>query len=804
MTRPLATDRLFRPCPAATLPFESTDDLGDAGPPLGQERAREALEFGTAMRGRGYHVFVLGPSGVGRRKAVDEILRRRAATEPSASDWCYINNFSDPQKPKALELPGGRAVAFRRDMQKLLEDLRVSIPAAFEGEDYRARLRALEKQLEEAREKAIQAVQVHAKERHLALARTPVGFMVAPVRDGEVVDPEQFQKLPEEEQQRVRSDMAAIQEEMQAVVRGMPQLDREHRERVKSLNQEVALYAVGHLIDDLRKRHAELPEILSYLDEVRTDILDNVDDFIGTSTEEEDAATQMRKLLSGVPTVQRYRVNVMVDHDAARGSPVVAEDLPTYSNLFGRIEHRAQFGALVTDFTMIRPGALHRANGGYLVLDARKLLLQPFAWEQLKRALSSEQIRVETVEQLYGVGGTTSVEPEPIPLHVKVVLVGERFLYYLLSAYDPEFHEHFKVAADFEDELPRSGNELAYARLLATLVRRERLHAFSRDAVARVIEHASRLAEDAEKLSARVQTAVDLLREADQLATAAGRGVVAREDVQAAIDGQRRRQTRIQARLLEHTVRGTLLVDTSGAKAGQVNGLSVIQLGDFAFGHPSRITARVRVGKGEVVDIEREVELGGPIHSKGVLILAGFLAERFAADRPLALTASLVFEQSYGGVEGDSASSAELYALLSALSGVPIRQSIAVTGAVNQHGQVQAIGGVNEKIEGFFDVCRARGLSGEQGVLIPAANVDNLMLRGDVVEACAAGRFSVWAVEDVDEGIEILTGLAAGARDADGRFPQESINGRAAARVEELASVVSRFSAPLPAGRAGP
>jgi lon-related putative ATP-dependent protease len=804
MKTSLPPDRLFRKCTAEALPFETTAELPDAEPRLGQERARAALEFGTAMQTRGYHIFALGPPGVGKRTLVGEILGRRAAAEPAASDWCYVNNFAASEKPSALPLPAGRAAPFRRDMEKLIEDLRASIPAAFESEDYRARLQALEKEVEERRDQAIQTVQAHARERHLALARTPVGFVVAPVRDGDVLEAEKFDQLPEAERQRIREEMVVIQEEMQAVLRAIPQLERDHREKVKALNREVALYAVGHLIDELRKGYADLPNVLSHIDAVQADILENVHEFIAAATEEADAAGQIRKLLSGAPTVRRYRVNVVVERGDARGAPVVLEDLPTYSNLFGRIEHRAHFGALLTDFTMIHVGALHRANGGYLVLDARKLLLQPFAWQQLKRALASERIRVETLEQLYGFGGTISLEPEPIPLRVKVVLIGDRFLYHLLAAYDPEFLEHFKVAADFEDEISRSGNELAFARLVAALVRREKLRTFARDAVARVVEHASRLASDAEKLSAKIQATVDLVREADQGAAAAGHSVVAREDVQAAIDGQRRRQGRLQERLLEHLLRGTLLIDTSGARVGQVNGLSVIQLGDFAFGHPSRITARVRLGKGEVVDIEREVELGGPIHSKGVLILAGFLAQRFASDRPFALSASLVFEQSYGGVEGDSASSAELYALLSALSDVPIRQDVAVTGSVNQLGQVQAIGGVNEKVEGFFDLCRARGLSGDQGVVIPAANVNNLMLRAEVVDACAAGKFHVWAVEDVDAGMEILTGVPAGVRGADERFPEGSVNARAAARLEQLASVARHFASVPELGRAQP
>jgi predicted ATP-dependent protease len=800
MTKPLAPELLVRRCPP--LPFDTTADLPDAEAQLGQERARAAVEFGTAMRASGYHIFVLGPPGVGKRTLVAEIVRRHAESEPAASDWCYLNNFADPRKPAALQLPGGRAVPFQRDMERLVEDLRGSIPAAFEDEDYRARLQALERQLAELRETAIQRVQAHAKERGLTLARTPVGFMVAPVRGGEVLEPEEFRKLPEGEQERIQKEIAAIQDEMQAALRAMPQLEREHREHVKSLNREVALYAVGHLIDDLRNRFSDLPQVHAHLDAVQADVLDNVHDFIESN--EEDAAGQIRKLLSGPPTVRRYSVNVMLDHGSTRHAAVVVEDLPTYSNLFGRIEHHAHFGALLTDFTMIRPGALHRANGGYLLLDARKLVLQPFAWDQLKRALRSGKIRIDTLEQLYGIGGTASLEPEPIPLGVKVVLLGDRLLYHLLAAYDPEFLEHFKVAADFEDDLPRAGQELAHARLVATVARREGLRAFSRDAVALVLERSSRLAGDAEKLSARLQATDDLLREADQCAATARRDLVAREDVQAAIEGQRERHGRLQERILEQITRGTLLIETSGAELGQVNGLSVIQLGEHAFGHPSRITARVRLGKGEVVDIEREVELGGPIHSKGVLILGGFLAQRFAADRPFALSASLVFEQCYGGVEGDSASSAELYALLSALSGLPIRQSIAVTGAVNQLGQVQAIGAVNEKIEGFFDVCRARGLTCDQGVLIPAANVKNLMLRAEVVEACAAGKFHVWAVDHVDAGIEILTGVPAGARGPDGRFPEGSVNARAAARVEQLATAARAYASPLEAARAPP
>ena len=794
--RSLSPEDLCRRCDPSRLPFQTTADLGDLDLPLGQDRAAEALRFGTAIRQDGYNIFALGPPGVGKETLVSRVVRQRAAGEKPPSDWCYLYNFEDRHRPRAVELPAGRALQFRADMQKLVEELRVAIPAVFEGEEYRTRLSVLEKQLEEKREEAMRRVQEHAREKGVAMVRTPMGIALAPTREGEVLDPEQFRQLPSEQQQRLQKDIAALQEELGAVLRSVPQLERDHRERVKDMNKEVALFAVGHLIDDLRGRYADLPPVLAHLDAVQRDVVENVHDFLGGG-EAEDAASQIRKLLAETPSLHRYGVNLMVDHSGAAGAPVVTEDLPTHPNLVGRIEQHAHFGTLVTDFTLIRPGALHRANGGYLVLDARKVLTQPFAWDDLKRALRAREIRIEPPERLVGLSGAASLDPEPIPLQVKVVLTGERFLYHLLAAYDPDFLELFKVAADFEDQVDRTpGNELSYARLVATLARAGKLRPFDREAVARVVERAARLAGDGEKLSAHLQGIADLLREANHLAGEAGRETVGRADVQAAIDGQVRRADRVRQRLQEEIGRGTILIDTRGATVGQVNGLSVYQLGQFAFGSPSRITARVRMGKGEVVDIEREVELGGPIHSKGVLILAGFLGARYAADRPLTLSASLVFEQSYSGVEGDSASSAELYALLSALAGLPVRQSIAVTGSVNQLGEVQAIGGVNEKVEGFFDVCRARGLDGSQGVLLPASNVKHLMLREDVVEAVRADQFHLWAVENVDQGIEVLTGVPAGGRGPDGRWPEGTVNARVAARVAEMAERARAFAVP--------
>lgn len=779
--------------------FETTAELPDLAEVLGQPRAIEAIRFGIGIRRPGYNLYVLGAPGTGRHAVVERFLREQAEREAEPSDWCYVNNFADPQKPKALRLPRGRGTALARDMQGLVEDLRAAIPAAFESEEYRTRHGEIEEQLKERHEQAFDELRREAEAHGVTLIHTPGGFAFAPVREGEVLDPAEFEKLPDAEKERIGATIATMQERLEHVVNQIPQWKRETRERIRDLDAQVAMAAVTHPMEQLKRIWAAHAEVLAYFDAVQRSVVENVDDF-----RRGDEAPEIT--LFGMPvgraaragaSLRQYEVNVLIDHGATRGAPVVHEDNPTYSDLIGRVEHVAQMGALVTDFTLIKPGALHRANGGYLVLDARRVLLQPFAWEGLKRVLSSGRIRIESLGQALSLVSTVSIEPEPIPVDVKVVLIGEPLLYYLLQFYDPEFAELFKVAADFDDRMNRedAGNE-QYARLIATFARRDGLLPFDRPAVARVVEQGARLADDAERLSLRTRDLTDLLQEADFWARQGGRSVVARADVQQAIEARVHRHDRLRSRVIEEIERGTILIDTAGATVGQVNGLSVAALGEFAFGHPSRITARVRLGRGELVDIEREVKLGGPIHSKGVLILGAFLGARYAAQRPLSLRASLVFEQSYGPVEGDSASCAELFALLSVLADAPIRQSLAVTGSVNQHGEVQPIGGVNEKIEGFFDVCHARGLSSEQGVLIPSANVKHLMLREDVVEACAQGKFHVYAVSTVDEGIEILTGMAAGVADAQGRYPEGSVNRRVEERLHAMAEAARAFAAP--------
>jgi len=795
---PLPLDRLYRRCDPAQFRFRTTQELEEITDSLGQQRAAEAMRFGIAIGCKGYNMYALGPPGTGKYTMIRQHLDRAAASAPAPSDWCYVNNFAEAHKPKALELPPGRGRPLHDAMSHLIEELRASIPAIFEGEDYRARREALDNQFKESHEAAFGAIQEKARERKIALIRTPMGLALAPVRDGEVLSPEEFRKLPEAEQKKTRDDITELEGQLQEVMRKAPVWEREHREKVRALNREMTEHVVGHLIDDIRKGYADLPHVAAYIEEVRKDIVENAQEFVTQepqSPDEQASEQAMRRAVGGPAAFRRYRVNVVVDNSVCPGAPVIYEDHPTQPNLIGRIEHIAQFGALMTDFNLIKAGALLRANGGYLILDALKVLTQPYAWEELKRALTAGEVRVESVAESLGFASTVSLEPQPIPLDVKVVLLGDRQIYYLLSEYDPDFPELFKVAVDFDDVVDRTdATTRDYARLIATLARRDKLKPLDPSGVARIIEHAARMVGDSEKLSARMRLINDLMHEAHFWTGADGKEVTTAAHVQRAIDAQIRRADRIRQRVHEEIARGTILIDVDGKAVGQVNGLSVMQLGGFSFGQPSRITARVRMGRGEVVDIEREVKLGGPIHSKGVLILSGFLGARFARERPLALAASLVFEQSYGGVEGDSASCAELYSLLSALSGVPIDQSFAVTGSVNQMGQVQPIGGANEKIEGFFDVCRARGLTGRQGVLIPVSNVKHLMLRADVVDAVRDGKFRIFAVEHIDQGIELLTGVPAGAADAKGDYPPDSINGKVMAQLGAFADKARAFA----------
>jgi lon-related putative ATP-dependent protease len=790
---PLAAASLRRGCALDELAFATTEELADLPQLVGQERAVEAIRAGLGIRHRGFNVFAFGPPGAGKRTLIQQLLQAEAATAPTPPDWCYVNNFADPHRPRRLMLPTGRASALREAMQHLVAELGLALPAAFEREDYRTRREVIDQQFKRRQEEAFGALQHKAEQKSIGLLRTPMGLALAPLRNGEVIPPDVFQRLPGEERERIKSDLEALQNELETIVRKVPDWEREHRDAVRRLNRDTSSGVVKHLLETPRAAFADLAEIVAYLGEVEHDILEHAEEFIAERREPGDGEAPPTEM----PAFRRYQVNVLVDNRGRQGAPIVYEDNPTHQNLVGRIEHIARFGALMTDFNLIVPGAFHRANGGYLVLDAQRLLTANFGWDTLKRVLRAGEIRTVSLEQLLSLASTVSLDPEPIPLSVKVVLIGPPRLYYLLAELDPDFPELFKIAADFDDRIDRSAEAMGlYARLIATGARRERLRPLDRAAVARVIEEAARMSGDAAKLTAEIRGIMDLLQEADHLVEQAGRSVIGSADVEAAVAARRRRADRIYRRFQEEIGRDTLHIETTGERVGQVNGLSVITLGGASFGHPSRITAQTRLGKGEVIDIEREVALGGPIHSKGVLILSGFLGGRFGRTGPLSLSASLVFEQSYGGVEGDSASAAELFALLSALADAPIRQCLAVTGSVDQHGRIQAIGGVNEKIEGFFDVCRTRGLAEGQGVLIPAANVQHLMLRQDVVEAAAAGRFSVTPIETIDQGIELLTGVAAGAPDATGVYPEGTLNQRVAVRLSASARRIAALATP--------
>jgi len=788
----LQPEQLRCACDPEDFQFQTTDDLQDLTMTIGQERALDALSFGCGMPNSGYNLFVLGPAGAGKHTAVFSFLKQKAAGEPVPTDWVYVNNFRDRAKPQAISMPPGRGDEFRRDMEQLVEELRTAIPAAFESDDYKARIQQIDDEFESRQENAFRELHEEAKRHDVKVFKTPGGFTFAPLKKGEVLDASAYHELPKDEQQRIDQALEALQAILQDILqKKIPQWSKERRARIKAVNDEVTLNAVGHLIDSLRFVYEGLPAVLTYLDDVQKDVVANVEAFLGKSE-----GMQGLLMMGHENPLRRYEVNLLVDHTETKGAPVVYEDNPTYAALVGRIEHVAQLGALITDFTLIRRGALHSASGGYLILDIRKVLTQPYAWEGLKRALYAREVSIQSLGQMLSLVSTVSLEPEPIPMNVKVVLVGERILYYLLCEYDPDFRELFKVAVDFEDTVDRDrdGDQL-YAQLIATLVRKNKLRPFDRTAVAAVIEQSMRMVSDREKLSAHMRSIADLLREASFWAGESGREVVRHEDVARAGDYQIERIDRVRDRMHEAILRDTVMIDTDGATVGQVNGLSVIQLGEAMFGIPTRITANTRLGEGEMLDIEREVELGGPIHSKGVFILSSYLGTRYAQDYPLSLNASLTFEQSYSGVEGDSASLAELCALLSSLSGLPILQSLAITGSVNQHGKVQAIGGVNEKIEGFFNVCHERGLTGSQGVLIPVGNMKHLMLRKEVVDAVSDGKFHIYAVEHADQAVSLLTGVPAGEVDEEGNFPEESVNGRVQERLKTLAALRLQYSA---------
>lgn len=797
----LAPAQLRRRCDPETLELQESPALNPADGLIGQRRAAEALSFGLAMGERGFNVYVSGAPATGKTSTVRAYLEQAAQQRPTPDDWCYVHNFRDPSRPRALRLPAGRGRKLRDDLQRLIQAARREIPRAFESEEYITRREAIIGELNRRREQGLGELSNRAQSAGFALQVTPVGLVLIPIMGNRPLSDEELARLPAEMRSVIERNRELMEGEIRAFLKEMRAAERQTRERLEAQDREVALHAVGGLVDDLLDDYADQPDVGAYLAEVREGILADIalfralplpaDEREPHPSHSADPVLAMRER-----ALHKYEVNVIIDNSATRGAPVVMEGNPTYPNLVGRIEREAMFGTLVTDLTLITPGALHRANGGYLLLRIEDVLRAPLAWDALKRSLREGAVEIEDPTEALGLITTRGLRPDPIPLDVKVFLIGDPLFYYLLYSVDPDFCELFKVRADFAPELERTpANEAAYSSFLAACASRSG-RPIDRSGLARIIEEASRMVADQRKLSARLGEIIDLVHEASYWAGVDGAAAISAAHVRKAVEQRVYRAALVKERLREAVARGVLLVRPEGEAVGQALGLSVIETGDLAFGQPTRITATVGAGQEGVLDIERQAELGGRIHTKAVMILGGYLADTYAGDKPLALSARLVFEQSYSEVEGDSASLAELLALLSRLANVPLRQTIAITGSVNQRGEVQAVGGVNEKIEGFFETCLATtGLTGAQGVVIPAANVEHLMLRDDVVEAVAAGKFHVYAVRTTDEALELLTGLPAGPRRPDGTFPPDGIHARVDARLRALAETLCAFSA---------
>ena len=774
------------------LAFSSTEAVDGHKGTIGQERALRALDFGLGIKSFGYNMYVMGMPGTGKMTTVMGVLAKKALEGPQPSDWLYVADFGKPDRPMIVELPRGKGCELESDMEGLVEQLKKAVPKAFEGEEYEKKRQELYDRHNQETTKLFDGLGKEAKEEGFSLEHSHRGLVLVPLKeDGTLMTQEEFEAQEPGRKKQIEAVGNALQEKLNELMRRAREMEKTLQEWLKNLNREFGEYAAGHFIDELREKYKSLPKLQSYFDGVKEDVLAHIDDF--------QAQAQAQPQMPFMPprqeaSFERYKANLLVNNCTNGGTPVVYEPNPTYPNLFGRIEQKVQYGLATTDHMMIRPGALHRANGGYLVVNALDLLRSPFAYEGLKRAVKNGALAMEDALEQYRMVPLYTLKPEPMPLKAKIVLIGPPMIYYLLYSLDEEYRKLFKVHVDFDSRMDRvEGSAEAYAGFVAVRVKEEGLLPFSPSGVARVMEHSARMVSDKEKLSARFSDITDLIREASYWAEQDNSGLVGRGHVERALEEKIYRSSQLEERIRQAIAEGIIKVDAAGAVAGQVNGLSVMELGGYAFGRPSRITARVYMGRAGMVNIEREVKLSGPIHDKGVMILTGYLGDRFAQDKPLSLSASIAFEQSYEGVEGDSASSTELYALLSALSGAPIKQGMAVTGSVNQRGEVQAIGGVNEKVEGYFAVCKVKGLTREQGVMIPESNVRHLMLRDEVVSAVREGSFHIWAVDDIEAGIELLTGVPAGSRQADGRYPKGTINGLADERLREMARGLREF-----------
>ncbi len=793
MINKLPVEKLRRECDANFMQCESTKNLVPLSEIIGQERAVRALNFGLGIKDHGFNMYVAGYPGTGRKTAVKNFVEAQAKVQPVPPDWCYVNNFANPYEPKAIKLPAGKGKEFRDDMKNFIENVvRNALPKAFESEDYAARRDATIRGLENQRKQLIEELSAKAQREGFVIQTTPIGLLLIPVLDGKPLSEEEMLALPQKMKDKLQEKREKLETEFRNTMRQLIDMERKIHEALKKLNKEVALYAIGNQVESLIEKYKDTPEVTTYLKDVQNDILDNLQQFIKRDESQQQLPFQMPWMKE--EPFKKYEVNVVIDNSDTKGAPVVVETNPTYPNLLGKTEKEAQFGALTTDFTMIRAGSIHKANGGYLIIPVEELLRNPFSYDGLKRDLRDGHLVIEEPEERYGFLSVKTLKPQPIPLTAKIILIGNPYIYQMLFGLDTDFKELFKVKAEFDTVMDRTDEKVKqYAAFVCMLCEKENLKHLDGSGLAKLVEYSSRVAEDQYKLSTQFSYIADIIRESNYYASQENAEFINGNHVKKAIEEKIYRSKLIQEKIQEMIKRGFFLIDTVEEMVGQVNGLSVMGLGDFAFGNPSRVTASIGLGREGVIDIEREAKMGGPIHTKGVLILSGYINDKYARDKPLSLSARLVFEQNYEGVEGDSASSTELYAILSALSGLPIKQNVAVTGSVNQKGEVQAIGGVNEKIEGFFEVCKLKGLTGQQGVMIPESNVQNLMLKEEVVDAVKAGQFNIYSVKTIGEGIEVLTGTKAGERHADGTFEEGTVNYLVDKQLREMAEKLKEY-----------
>jgi lon-related putative ATP-dependent protease len=790
----LSAEQLRFHCDCSKFPFQTTAEIPPLKGLVEQERPIRAIRFGLGIASPGYNIYVSGLTGTGKTTVIKQFLEEIASSLPTPGDWCFVYNFRDPNSPTVLNLPAGRAKVLKAEMDELIGHLKREIPKAFESKEYEQSVHTMIHENQNLQQTLFNQLSEMARTAGFTLEISKMGVSVIPIVNGKPVSPEEYEALDEATKNDIETRREALQQDINGFLRQVRDINKMSRDRVNDLNRRVGMYVVGMKIDGMKEQHAGLPPIIAYLDDVQDHVLSHLDDFTEDGQKQESSPAAKTGLEAPADPFLKYRVNIIVENTDVHGAPVIIETNPTYYNMFGRIDRWAQLGTLQTDFTMIAAGSYIKANGGFLVVNAHDVLLNFGVWETLKRTLKNKEVRIEDLSVQYGLVPVAGMRPSPIPTNVKVIMIGNQMIYHLLYEMDEDFRKIFKVKADFDSQMDRNAKALeSYASFISNRCHHEMLLHFDSSAVGAVVEYGARLVDDQKKLSSRFSDVADIVREASFWAAQEGQQIVSAGHVRRAIEEKYYRSNLIEERMREFITEGTIMVDVTGEAVGQVNGLAVLDLGDIRFGKPSRITAKTFMGKSGVVDIERESKMSGRIYEKGVLILSGYLGACYAQERPLTLSASICFEQSYEGVDGDSASSTEIYALLSSLAKIPIKQGIAVTGSVNQHGMVQPIGGVNQKIEGFFDVCRTIGLTGDQGVMIPVQNVKNLMLRQDVVDAVREGRFHIYAVSSIDEGIEILTGTEAGKKE-NGSYPENSVNQRVETRLKEFAEGLKKFA----------